>query len=126
MFHMFFSYLGIHQYIIDVNDHKLVQLFMEDRVHEGGERQRNITQPKWHHQKLILAIPNLHYRLFHILFHNVNLIIPQSEINSAKILCPIESIQQIINVGHKIVIFLRFLIQGMVVNTHPQLTIFFY
>jgi hypothetical protein len=30
--------LGIHQVIINVDDHELVQLLMEDGVHEGCER----------------------------------------------------------------------------------------
>ncbi len=49
MFCMFFYCLGVHQDIINVNDHKLVQFLMEDKVHEGREHQWNVAQPKWHH-----------------------------------------------------------------------------
>jgi hypothetical protein len=94
-----FIILEYTQDIINVNDHKFVQLFMEDRFHEGGEHQQNITQPKWHHQEFLWAILSPHYHVFHILIHNVNLIVPWFEINLAKVLCPIELIQQIINVG---------------------------
>jgi hypothetical protein len=36
---------------------------------------------------------------FHILIRDADLIIPWFEINLVKVLCPIELIQQIINVG---------------------------
>jgi hypothetical protein len=39
---MFLCYLGVHQYIINIDDHELIQLFVENKVHEGGERQQNI------------------------------------------------------------------------------------
>jgi hypothetical protein len=37
VFCMFFSSLWIHQDIIDIDDNGLVQLFMEDGIHEGYE-----------------------------------------------------------------------------------------
>jgi hypothetical protein len=46
---MLFYCFGVHQDIINVNDHKLVQLFMENKVHEGCEHQRSVAQPQWHH-----------------------------------------------------------------------------
>jgi hypothetical protein len=46
---MLFCGLGIHQDIINVDDHELIQLFVEDGIHKGGECRWNITQPKWHH-----------------------------------------------------------------------------
>jgi len=122
---MFFCCLGVHQDIIIVDDHKLVQLFMEDKVHKGGEHRRNIAQPKWHHQKLIQAIPSPHCHLFHIFTHDVDLIVPQFEINLVKVFCPIESIQKIINVGHRIIILYGYFIEIMVINTHLQLAILF-
>jgi hypothetical protein len=73
---MFFCYLGIHQYIINIDDHELIQLFMENGIHKGCECQRNITQLEWHHQELIGAIPSPHCHLFYILIHDANLIIP--------------------------------------------------
>ncbi len=45
---MFFYCPKIHQDIINVNDHELVQLFMEDGVHEGYECRQSVIQPKWH------------------------------------------------------------------------------
>lgn len=51
---MLFCYPGINQDdIINENDHNLVQLLMENGVHEGCEHRWNITQPKWLHQELI-------------------------------------------------------------------------
>jgi hypothetical protein len=40
---MFFCGLGVHQDIINVDDHELIQLFEEDGVHKGGECWWNIT-----------------------------------------------------------------------------------
>ncbi len=57
MFRMFFCCLGIHQDVINVNDHELFQFFMEDWIHESYECWRGITQLKWHHQDFIWAIP---------------------------------------------------------------------
>jgi hypothetical protein len=39
VFYMLFYYFGVPQDIINVNDHKLVQFFMEVKVHEGCEHQ---------------------------------------------------------------------------------------
>jgi two-component SAPR family response regulator len=80
---------------------------MENRVHEGHERQWNITQLEWHHLELVRTIPSPHGHLFHIFINDVDLIIPQLEINSAKVFCPIELIQQIVNAKEKIVVIYR-------------------
>ncbi len=74
---MFFCYPGINQDVtINEDDHKLVQLLMENGVHEGGEHRWNITQPKWHHQGLIRAIPSIHCLILHILIRYATLIVP--------------------------------------------------
>jgi uncharacterized membrane protein AbrB (regulator of aidB expression) len=49
VFYMLLCGLGVYQYIIHVDDHELIQLFVEDGVHKGGECWWNVTQPKWHH-----------------------------------------------------------------------------
>jgi len=49
VFYMLFYYLGVHQDIINVNGYKLVQLLMEDKVHEGHDHQWSVAQSKWHH-----------------------------------------------------------------------------
>jgi hypothetical protein len=41
--------LGIHQYIINIDDHELIQILVENGVHENRECQRSIAQPEWHH-----------------------------------------------------------------------------
>jgi hypothetical protein len=105
---MFFHYLGIHQYIININDHELIQLFIENKVHEGCECRRNIAQPKWHHQELVGAIPGPHCHFFYIFIRNANLIVPQLEINLVEVLGPIELIQHIINVRQMINFLLLF------------------
>jgi hypothetical protein len=90
---MLFHCLGVQQYIINLNDHQFIQLFMESKVHEGCECQRSIAQPKWHHQELVGAILSLHYHFFHIFIRNTNLVILRFEINLTKTLGPIELIQ---------------------------------
>jgi hypothetical protein len=49
MLHMLLCCFKRHQDIINIDDHELIQLFMENLVHGGCEQQWNITQPKWHH-----------------------------------------------------------------------------
>jgi hypothetical protein len=63
----------------------------------------------------------LHNHLFNVLIHYEDLIIPQLEINLTKVLSPIESIQQVINARHIIVVIYGYFVQGMSVNTHFQL-----
>jgi predicted acetyltransferase len=40
---MFFSDPRIHQYIINIHDHKLIKLLMLNRVHEGHELQWGVA-----------------------------------------------------------------------------------
>jgi hypothetical protein len=49
----------------------------------------------------------------------VDLIVPQFEINSAKVFFPIEVIQPVINVREKVLAIYHYFIQGMTINTHP-------
>jgi hypothetical protein len=125
MFYMFFCHLGIHQDIINMDDHKLVQFFMENGIHKGCEHQGSLKQHEWHHQELTWTIHGPHYCLFHILICDSNVIIPQFEINSTKIFFPIELIQHVINVRQMIVLMCHYFIQGTTINTHPQLVVFF-
>jgi hypothetical protein len=60
---------------------------MEDKILEGCEHQWAITQLEWHHEKFIRT--GLHSYLFNVLVHYVDLIIPQLEINSAKVFSPL-------------------------------------
>jgi hypothetical protein len=55
----------------------------------------------------------------------VDLIVPCFEINLVKLFGPIESIQQVVNVKHMIVVFYGYFIKKIVVNTHPQLVVLF-
>ncbi len=41
--------MSIHQGIISIDDHKHIQLLMEDKVHQGRECRRGIAQLEWHH-----------------------------------------------------------------------------
>jgi hypothetical protein len=66
-----------------------------------------------------------HCHFFHIVVCSTNLIKPRFEINLAQIFCLIESIQQIINAKHIIIIIYCYFIQGMVVNTYLQLVVLF-
>jgi antibiotic biosynthesis monooxygenase (ABM) superfamily enzyme len=84
---------------LTINDHELVQLFVENGVHEGREHQWNIAKPGWHHQELIKTILGPHCYFFHILICDEDLIIPQFEINLVKTFCLVELIQYIVNVG---------------------------
>jgi hypothetical protein len=49
--------------------------------------------------------------------------VPQFEINLAKILGPIESIQQIINAKQMIVILYGYFVSCIVINAHFQLVV---
>jgi hypothetical protein len=75
--------------------------------------------------KNIQTILGFHSHLFNIFIYNVDLIAPYFEINLAKLSGPIESIQQVVNVKHMIVVFYGHFIKSIVVNTHPQLFVLF-
>jgi hypothetical protein len=72
-----------------------------------------------------LGTHGFHSHLFNIFIHNVDLIRPRLEINSTIILIPIELIQQINNVGQRIIILDGYFVQSMVIKTHFQLVVFF-
>lgn len=108
------------------HDHELIQLFMEDRVHEACECWWGITQPKWHHQKFIQAILHPHNNLLNVFIYYANLIVMKLDINLARVLTPIELIQQIVDARHMIIILYGYFVQSMVINAHSQIAIFFY
>ena len=62
---MLFRRLCIHQYIVDIGDHEVIQIFKEYVVHERRERRRGVTQSERHHQKLEGPItgPTSHFLL---------------------------------------------------------------
>jgi hypothetical protein len=96
---------------------------MENKVHEACECCWGITQPKWHHQELIQLIPHPHSNLLNNFIYYSNLIVVKLDINSAKMFTPIESIQQIIDAKHMIVVLYGYFVQSMVVNAHSQIAI---
>jgi hypothetical protein len=84
---------------------------MEDGIHEGCEYCQGITQPKWHHQEFIQAIPSSHSRFFNIFIYYVDLIVLRFEMNLVKLFGPIELIQQVVDVRHMIVFFMVILLK---------------
>ncbi|CAL5321596.1 unnamed protein product [Camellia sinensis] len=69
-----------HQDVVHKNDYKTVQEFPEDPVHQVHKDCRCVGKPKWHHQKLIVAIPRTECRLRNILLLDPQLLVTRSQV----------------------------------------------
>ena len=66
MIHVLFHTLRIHQYIINEDYYELIHIWSKHSIHQIHESSWCISQPKRHHQKLIMTISAMEYRLRNI------------------------------------------------------------
>ncbi|KAJ6794229.1 Uncharacterized protein M6B38_231475 [Iris pallida] len=69
---MLFLRLRVDQYVIDEDNNKLIQIFMENLVHEVHEYRRSIRQSKRHDQEFKLSILGVERRLGNILLPDLD------------------------------------------------------
>jgi hypothetical protein len=80
MLRMLFFGLGIDKNIIQIDHHKLVKVFHEDRVHESRESCWGIGEAKGHDCVLIESIASSESCLWNILFANFDLMVTASQV----------------------------------------------
>ncbi|KAJ6793921.1 Uncharacterized protein M6B38_233045 [Iris pallida] len=72
---MLFLSLRVDQYVIDEDNNKLIQIFMENLVHKVHEYRRSICQSKRHDQEFKLHILGVERRLRNILLPDLDLMV---------------------------------------------------
>ena len=97
VFHMIFHTVAIDDDVVQVNNHKLVQVSVEQFVHQGAERRRRIRQAKGHNQPLECTIAHYTGYLGFITFGNPNLVITLSQVHLRKHLGLSQSVKQVSN-----------------------------
>ena len=75
MLRMLLQYLGVHQEVINEDDHRLINHRSTHEVHELHERGRSIGEPIGHHHEIVVAIASPESGLLHILASDPHLMV---------------------------------------------------
>jgi hypothetical protein len=113
---MIFPSLGKNQYIIKENQDKLLQMRLEDIIHQAIERRWGISQPKRHDRKLIVPKPSPKSHLGNITIFDLNLVIPRPQIYLRKHRRTLDPINQVFHSRDLVLILHRSLIKTSIVN----------
>jgi len=70
----------IDQCIIYEHCYKLIHIWFEDPIHEIHKCRWDICKPKRHHYKFIMSISSVECSLRYVLFHDSELVIPQTKV----------------------------------------------
>ena len=110
--------------IIKEDQYKISQITMEDVVHARLESCWGIGQSKGHYQKLKIPIVTSEHFLRDILLPHLDLMIPGSQINLGEVFRSPQLIHEFIDPRYRVPILHGLLVQGPIVNAHPQCAIF--
>ena len=102
--------LGIYHDILNKYNHHPILHKPTHAVHQVHERGWSISEPKRHHQNLIMTIIILESGLMHTLISNPHLMITQSQINLRKPRSTLMLVKNIINPQEWITVLHRCLI----------------
>jgi hypothetical protein len=73
---MFFICFRVDKDVIDKDQYKIIQIFVENTVHDTHEGSMCIGKSKWCHRELIMIVPCSEICLMNILIFNYDLMIP--------------------------------------------------
>ena len=117
---MFLLTFRVHQYIINKYDHKEIQIWLKNPVHQAHERSRGIRKTKTHHYKFVMPIPGSKSSLWHIRCPYFQLMITGSQVNLREDTNTLSLIEQVINARNGILVLISYLVQLPVVYAHPK------
>jgi len=112
-----------HQDVI-VYNHKLAKEGLKNLIHWSHKCTRGIREPKWHHQPLIKFQLGFKSSLPLILFTDLDLVIPTSQINLKDVLGPMELIKHVFQPWDWVSIFDSDLVDGPTIHTHHHKSLF--
>ena len=122
---MIFQAVGIDKNIIHEYQHSMPQDWFKDCVRDTLKCSWGISEPKWHHKKLIETTMCSESYFMFIPFSDSNLMMSTSEIKFRKLLCTSQLINKFIHYRQGMFILDNDDIQVSVVNTKPSGPIFF-
>ena len=114
----------IDQNIIKEDQYKLPQMTPKDMIHTGLESCWRISQSKGHYQKLKMPIVTSKLCLGDILLPHLDLMVPGPQINIGEIFGSPRLIHEFIDPGYRVPVLQSLLVQGPIINAHPQCAIF--
>ena len=115
---MVLQIVAIHDYIVEIDDYKLIKEWMKDLVHQSAKCCWGISESERHHQKLEGPIASDACRLLFIPFGDAHLPIPRAKIEFREISGFTEPIKKIGNQRNWILVFDGYLVQCPVIDAH--------
>jgi hypothetical protein len=103
---------------IQVYNNKFINVFTKDIIHQIAKSSRGIGEPKKHHHRFEGTIAGYAGRFGLIPFRNAHLPVARPKVQLGKIGSLVESIEQVLELGHRILVLHYNLVQGLVVYTH--------
>ena len=116
MLFMLFIRLGVDKNIIKINNHELVEVLHEDRIHEPREGSRSICEAKRHDCILVFAIASNESSLGNVLFADFDLVISTSQVQLGEYHSTRKLIKEVIYARKRISVLYGLLIQRPVIN----------
>ena len=113
---MLFLILRIYQYVIHEYNKKLVQIRMQQTIHQTHKGTWSISQTEWNYNKIIMPVPSPKICLVNVLFLDVYLMIYGSQINLREHFFSLQLIKQVINPQQRVLVLNNHLIQLPVIN----------
>ena len=83
--------------IVDKHDNKLVQIWMENPVHQIHEHGRGISQAEWHDKELKRPITSQESGLRDIIIPDPKLMIARTKISLRKLLRSLQLVKQVVD-----------------------------
>ena len=112
------------QNVIHVNtDNTLHDEVMEDLIHHGLEGGRTVSETEVHYQRLEETMVCLECHLPFISFLDVDIVVAPADVQFGKIPCTLESVDQVVDEGEWVVVFLHDGVQCVVVLDEVEFSI---
>jgi hypothetical protein len=116
---MFFRRVGINKNIVQINQHKSVDIRTQNRIHHRLKGSRSIGKTEWHNKKFILAVPSIKRCFWDIYVGNSDLPISRQQIQDSTMCSLSHLINTVLNSRQRICILDCLQVQGPIINTHP-------
>jgi hypothetical protein len=124
MLHMLLSRFAEDAAIVKENHHKLVQVRLQDIVHQLHKSRRGASETKGEDFKGIETIPSPEGSSILTVRVYLHLVITTPEVQGSEELGTMKSVQQLIDAGKRVFVRDSERVELPVVNTHPETSIF--
>src|SRR3954471_17994631 len=116
----------IDQDIVEVNYNAVVEERTEDVVDKTLEGGRGIGETERHYCELIMTVARAKGHLWYILILDADLVVARAKVEFGKYFGALDSIKDLIYARERVPILDGQFIQGSIVDTHPQASVFLF